>query len=121
MRSQQKGMTFIGFALLAIMVGILGFAALKLTPAYLEGMRIKRILDDVKIDLDGQKPTPQQIRVAIDKRINIEMIYDLEARDFGIVKSPEGFRVSSHYERVEPFLGNVSFLVTFDNEVEIRQ
>ena len=71
MRSKQRGITFIGFALLAAMVAVLGFAALKLTPAYLENMKIKRILTDVKTEMDGQAPSPQLIRRAIDKRLNI--------------------------------------------------
>ena len=78
MRSKQRGMTFIGLVLLAAMVAILGFAGLKLTPAYLENMKMKRILNDVKSDMDGQSPTPQVIRRAIDKRLNIEMVYGLK-------------------------------------------
>lgn len=120
MRSRQKGITFIGFALIAAMIGLIGFAGLKLTPVYLENMKIKRILNDVKSELDGQGPTPQRIRVAIDKRINIEMVYGLKGRDFEIEKSANGFTVAARYERAETFLANVSLLVTFDDEVEIR-
>jgi hypothetical protein len=120
MRSRQRGITFIGFAIIAAMVGLIGYAGLKLTPVYLENMKIKKILNDVKSELDGQGTTPQRIRVAIDKRINIEMIYGLKGRDFEIEKSPGGFTVAARYERAEEFIGNVSLLVTFDDEVEIR-
>jgi len=120
MRSRQRGITFIGLALLAAMVAILGFAGLKLVPAYLENMKVKRILNDVKSDLDGQSPTPQVIRRQIDKRLNIEMVYGLKGRDFEVEKSSQGFTVAARYERSEPFIANVSLLVTFDDEVEIR-
>jgi hypothetical protein len=120
MRSKQRGITFIGLALLVAMVAVLGFAGLKLTPAYLENMKIKRILSDVKSDMDGQGPTPQVIRRAIDKRLNIEMVYGLKAKDFEIEKGSEGFTVAARYERSEPFIANVSLLVTFNDEVEIR-
>jgi hypothetical protein len=120
MRLKQRGITFIGFALLAIMVGILGFAGLKLTPVYLENMKIKRILNDVKMDMDGQNPSAQEIRLAIDKRLDIEMVYGLKAQEFQITNSGEGLTVAAHYERPTPFIGNVSFLVTFNDEVEIR-
>lgn len=120
MRSKQRGMTVISFLVLAVMVGVLGFAGLKLTPAYLENIKIKRILNDVKTDLDGQHPTPQEIRSAIDRRLNVEMVYGLKARDFEVEKSPEGFTVAARYERTEAFLANVSLLVTFNDEVEIR-
>ena len=120
MRLKQRGITFIGFALLAAMVAVLGFAGLKLTPAYLENMKIKRILNDIKVNMDGQNPTPQEIRRAIDKRLDVEMVYGLKAADFEIVKSAEGFTVAAHYDRSESFIANVSFLVSFNDEVEIR-
>jgi hypothetical protein len=120
MRSKQKGMTFMGFAIIAAMVALLGFAGIKLTPVYLEHMKIKRILNDVKSRLDGQNPTPQMIRSAIDKQINIEMIYDFKGKDFDIEKSAGGFTVAARYERAESFIANVSLLVSFDDEVEIR-
>ena len=120
MRSRQRGMTVISFVVLAAMLGVLGFAALKLTPAYLENMKIKRILKDVKTDMEGQNPTPQEIRRAIDKRLNIEMVYGVKVQNFDVEKTADGTTVGARYERIEPFLGNVSLLVTFDDEVEIR-
>jgi hypothetical protein len=102
------------------MVGILGLAGLKLTPAYLENMKVKRILNDIKLNMDGQNPSPQEVRRAIDKRLDVEMVYGLKAQDFEIVKSAEGLTVAARYDRPEPFIANVSFLVTFNDEVEIR-
>jgi hypothetical protein len=120
MRLEQRGITFIGFALLAAMVGILAFAGLKLTPAYLENMKIRRILNDVKLNMDGQHPSPQEVRRAIDKRLDIEMVYGLKAQDFEITKSADGLTVAARYNKEEPFIANVSLLVNFDDEVEIR-
>jgi hypothetical protein len=119
MRSRQTGITFIGFVMLAALVGILGFAGLKLTPAYLENMKIKRLLGDVKEELSGSNPTPQIIRRSIDKRINIEMIYDMDSRDFEIQKSAGGMTVAARYEKPVEFIGNISLVASFDDEVEI--
>ncbi|GMW05486.1 MAG: DUF4845 domain-containing protein [Gammaproteobacteria bacterium] len=120
MRSRQTGITLIGFVLLAVLIGMLGLGALRLTPIYLENMKIKRILADVKSEFDGQQPTPQLIRRAIDKRINIEMVNHLKANEFEIQKVDSGFRVVAAYEKDVPFVANVWLLVKFDDEVEIR-
>ena len=48
------------------------------------------------------------------------MVYGLKARDFEIEKSPEGFTVAARYEHTEPFIANISLLVTFSDEVEIH-
>lgn len=120
MRSRQSGMTFIGFALIAAMVALIGFAGIKLTPVYLENMKIKKVLNDVQVDLEGQDPTVQQIRAIIDKKLNIEMVYGLKGRDFTIEKIDSGYRVAARYVRTESFIANVSLSVEFDDEVEIR-
>ncbi|MCK6370849.1 MAG: DUF4845 domain-containing protein [Gammaproteobacteria bacterium] len=120
MYSRQKGITLVGFVLLAAIVGLLGLGALKLTPHYLQNMKIKRVLADVKDELDGNGPNPQLIRRSIDKRINIEMIDALKAKDFQIEKIDSGFRVTAAYDRTEPFVGNVYLLVDFSDEVEIQ-
>ena len=121
MRSKQQGITFIGILVVAAMVGVLGFAGLKLTPVYLEHMKVLRILKDVKEEMDGQGPTPPTIRRAIDRRLNIERVYGVKLPQFQVEKSASGFTVAIRYDRAEPFIYNVSFLVSFDDEVEIRQ
>ncbi len=121
MRNGQRGMTLIGFLIIAAMVGLIGFAGLKLSPAYLENMKIKRVLKDVQEELDGTNTTPQQIRRSIDKRLNIEMVYNLKGRDFEVEKASNGYLVAARYEYPVPFMANISLLVNFDDEVEIRQ
>jgi hypothetical protein len=111
----------IGFLLVAAMVGLIGFAALRLVPIYAENFKIKAILEDVKGEMDGANPTPQSIRRAIDKRLNVEMVSGLDARDFEIEKAAGGFRVIASYEERAPLIANVVLLVTFDDEVEIKQ
>jgi hypothetical protein len=121
MRSNQKGLTFISFLVLAAMVGLIGFAGLKLVPIYLENMKIKKVLADVKSEFAGRSSaTPVEIRRSIDKKLNIEMVYDLKARDFEVEKGAGGLTVAARYERAESFIANVSLLVTFDDEVEIQ-
>ena len=56
-RHSQAGITALGFLILAMLVGVVGFAVLKVTPMYIKNMRMNTILEDVKKDLDGQAPT----------------------------------------------------------------
>jgi hypothetical protein len=119
MRSRQTGITFIGFLLIAAMVGVVGFSGLRLWPAYYENFKIRQILNEVKSEWDGQAATPATIRRSISKRLDIEMVEGFTAREFEVEKSAGGFIVAARYERIAPLLGNVSFLVEFDDEVEI--
>jgi hypothetical protein len=121
MRGKQQGITVIGLIALLALLGVVGFAGLKLVPIYLEQMKIAGILNDVKFELDGQKPSIQVIKSEINKRLNIEMIRDMDARakNFKISKSENGYMLQAKYERRTPYLANIYLVVTFDRSVEI--
>lgn len=121
MRKRQQGITAIGFVILAAIVAVIGFAALKLTPVYLEHMKVVSLLGDIEEELDGQNATPREIRTAIAKRINIEMINALKAQDFTIKKTENGYTVRAEYERSVPYLGNLFLLAKFNDAVEIQR
>jgi hypothetical protein len=121
MRGKQQGITVIGLIALLALLGVVGFAGLKLVPIYLEQMKIAGILNDVKFELDGQKPSIQVINSEINKRLNIEMIRDMvsRAKNFKISKSENGYMLQAKYERRTPYLANIYLVVTFDRSVEI--
>ncbi|MGI9331235.1 MAG: DUF4845 domain-containing protein [Gammaproteobacteria bacterium] len=121
MRSRQQGMTAIGALIIAVLVGIVGLGALKLTPIYLEQMKILSVLEDVKGELDGQNASVALIRSAIGKRLNIEMISVLKKQDFVIKKSEMGYSVRVQYDNEAPFIGDVYLLARFNDSVEIRR
>jgi hypothetical protein len=121
MRHGQRGVTFISFIVIAAFVASYAFAVLKITPFYLEQMKIMRILNDVEINLSGNNATVAKIRSMINKRLNIEMIRDMNALDFNIKKSQNGYTVGAQYERRAEYFGNLSLVVTFDKSVEIKR
>jgi hypothetical protein len=122
MRHEQQGATTIGFMIIAIFVGMVAFAILRVTPFYLEQIKVSTILNDVKSDLEGSKTSPTQIRSAINKRINIEMIRDMDARQFKVSKSASGgYAVEAQFERRAPYFANIYLVVVFDKTVEIAQ
>ena len=121
MRDRQRGITAIGFLIIAIMVASIGFAALRLTPIFLENMKIVSVLEDVKKDLDGTNPSIQQIKSAIGKRLNIEMVRTIKKQDFKVKKSEVGYSVRVQYDSEAPYIANVWLLVRFNDAVEIRR
>lgn len=121
MRHKQRGITLISLAIIVAFVASYGFAVLKVIPFYLEQIKITRVLEDVQGQLSGSGPTVTQIRDAIDKRLNIEMVYNLSARDFKIRKSGTGYTVNAAYERRASYFGNLYLVVAFDKTIEIRR
>lgn len=121
MRNKQQGMTAIGFVIMAVIVALIGFAGLKLTPVYLEHMKIVSTLNDVKEQLDGQNPSIQEIRSSINKRLVIEMVTTVKARDFKIKKTEAGYDVRIQYENRTQYVANLYLVAVFNNVVGIRR
>ncbi len=121
MRNRQQGMTAIGMLVLAAILGLVGFAALRLTPIYLEHMKVLQILSDVKVELDGQETSLARLRASIDNRLNIESVYGLKVKDFKITKTSVGggYMVQAKYDRRTNYVANIYLLAEFDDTVEI--
>ena len=120
MRKQQQGMTTIGLIILVAFIGLFGFGILQMVPVYLENMRIQQIMNQTKINLDGQKASVVEIRAALSKGANVESLYDIDVRkDFDIKRTGTGFTVSTDYERQKAFVANVYLTAKFSHEVEI--
>ncbi|HEX7081904.1 MAG TPA: DUF4845 domain-containing protein [Gammaproteobacteria bacterium] len=119
-RRSQRGITLIGFLILACLVGVVGLAGLKLVPMYLQNMRLATVLEDVRQELDGTNATPGQIRVALGKRFDVEGI-DLPDENVKINQARNGYQVRIQYDNRTRYLADIWFLVTFDKTVEIRR
>jgi hypothetical protein len=120
MRNNQRGITTIGLIMVLAVLGLIAFGVIQLVPVYLENMKIVQVLKQTKSDLDGQNASASDIRIAIEKRVNIEGLYDVNARkDFESKRSGNGFSVTMAYERRRAYLANIYLLAVFDNSVEI--
>jgi hypothetical protein len=120
-RRSQRGITVLGFIILAVLFGAVGLAAMKVTPMYLKNMRLGRVLDDTKNELDGKGATPTTIRNEVFKRFSIEDI-NLPNDSVKIVQSKAGgYNVSIAYENRAPYIADIWLLVAFDKQVEIRR
>ena len=121
MRSRQRGVSLISFISIAAMVGLLGFAALKLSSSYLEYLRVRQVLNDIKTQFDGQEASVQAIRTALAKRLDVEAVETITVDDFKVDKTETGgMQIRARYDRIVPYLANISLMVSFDEAVEIR-
>ena len=116
----QRGMTALGMLIVAIIVGLIGFACLKLIPVYLAHYKVVSVMEGVKKELDGQNPTRTDIRKSIEKRMVVESINSLDLDDFQITRETAAYVVTAKYEQRTSFIANLSFVADFEKTVEIR-
>jgi hypothetical protein len=120
MRQSQRGMTMLGIIVLVIVVGAWVFAGIKLTPIYLEYMRVAATLEKVRDEFSSNPGTTEfMLRKACERHFDIEMVEVITSNDIEIDKDGSVFTMRAAYSDTASLAGNVSFLVEFDKSVEV--
>jgi hypothetical protein len=120
-KRQQAGMTTLGVIILVMFVGLFAFAGIRLTPIYLNYMKVVGVVDGVVKEFDGQNATRSAIRTSIARRFDIESVDIIQAKDVKVTAVDGGFEVSAAYPHKSPFIANISFVVDFDKKMLIRR
>jgi hypothetical protein len=120
-RYRQAGITAIGFIVLALVFGLIGLAALKVVPLYLQKMTVARVLDDLERDgRSGGGQTAQGIRNELESRLTVESV-NVPRENVKITQVRDGFQVRIQQEARAQFVGDLWFVVVVDEQVEIRR
>ena len=121
MKKRQAGITTLGLVILAAFVGLFAFAGIRLTPVYLNYMKIVGVVDGVRDEFDGTGASRSQIRSSISRRFDIESVGVITAKDVKVAKVDGGHEVAATYSHKAPFIANSSFVVDFDKRVLVRR
>ena len=119
-RHSQAGITALGFLILAMLVGVVGFAVIKVTPMYIKNMRMSTILEDVQHDLSGNSPTPQSIRYELARRFSVEDV-TIDEESLKIAQSKNGYTLRVQYDGRASYIANMYLVVAYDKQVEITR
>jgi hypothetical protein len=121
MQHRQRGMTMLGILILVVVVGAWVYAGIRMTPKYLEFMRVASTLEKVRDEYDSNPGTTEfMLRKAVERQFDIEMVEVITSKDIEITKSGGLFTMRAAYEDTVPLAGNVSFLLEFDKSVEVN-
>lgn len=118
---RERGITTLGFLILVVFVGLFAFAAIRLTPVYLNYLKVAGVLNGVYEEFDSQAPTGSAIRTSIGRRFEVESVSVITSREIKVTPESGGFRVVAQYDHTTPFIGNVYFTVRFDKQVLVRR
>lgn len=121
LKRRQAGMTTLGLIILVTFVGLFAFAGIRLTPVYLNYIKVAGVISGVHEEFDGANATRSAIRSSISRRFDIESVGVITAKDVKVTKVEAGHEVAATYSHKAPFIGNVSFVVDFDERVIVRR
>ena len=123
MPSRQRGLSLISWMVILVVVAILGTAAFRMIPAYLEyntiSTAIRSLLQDNKVAM----MSGGEIRAALDKRFVINQVNAITVNDLKISKEGGVMVIATDYEVREPLFYNISIVMTFKDEFskDVRQ
>jgi hypothetical protein len=121
MRSRQAGITFIGWLFLLAPVAVVGYAAIRLTPVYLNYMKVAKALEQTASENKGESQiNPGAVRVAIEKRFDIEGVTYPEVSTVSVARNGESWELSVNYDDIVPMFAGVSLLVHFEKSAVVE-
>ncbi len=123
MPSQQRGISLIGWAVILLVVVVLGTAAFRMVPAYMEYNTISSMIKSLLQDSKTALMSPREVRDSLSKRFTINQVDVITVNDLAITKEGGILKVSTDYEVREPMFYNVSIVMTFQDEFtkDVRQ
>lgn len=119
-QSGQRGMGMLGVIVIIGLVTFFATIVLKVGPLYLDFWTLRTIMNEVAASPTQIEGGSRGIVSAIDKRLNINSVYNRKGSDFVVKKTDQGlYRVTLDYEdRVHLFF-NVDAIAAFKHQVEI--
>lgn len=121
MRQKQIGVTFIGWLVLLMPVAIVGYGVIRLTPVYLNSMKVSKALKETAADFKGEEQiNPVTVRVALEKRFDIDSITFPDVKSVEIAREGDKWALTSNYEDKVTLFKNLSLLVQFDKRAVVE-
>ena len=120
-RRHQSGMTTLGMIILVAFVGLFAFAGIRLTPVYLNYMKVVGVIDGVVAEFEGQNANGTAVRRSISRRFDVESVSEINYRDVKVTVVDGGLQVAAVYDHSTPFISNISFTVHFDKTEIVRR
>ena len=119
-RRSQQGMTTVGLVILIAFLGIFALAFIRLTPVYLNYMKVAGVVNGVFDEFDGRNPTAGLIKNSIIRRFSVESIKEIDSREVAVKPQDGGFMVVAAYDHTVPFIANIHFTVRFNESKLVR-
>jgi len=118
-RNRQLGVTALGWLILLTPFAILIYAGIRVTPVYLNYLKVVKTLDGTAKELGGGSASASSIKQAIDRHFEIDMVNYPDSKDFKISRDGGNWQVEAQYDDEAPLFGNVSLHFAFDKTVTI--
>lgn len=116
--NKQEGLTFLSLLIVLAVIGFFAYIGIKLTPVYLEHFSVTSSLQSLAEE-ESQGLAVGELRSRLLKRLEINNVSHVTEKDISIRSDAGSKTVTIQYEVQEPFYGNVSLLLSFEDSVTL--
>jgi len=111
---KQLGMSFLGLVIILAAVLSLVLAGVKIVPAYIEFMSVKKIIKKIGNEPGLAEMSKKEIADEFERGTDIGYVKVVTSKDLQITKDETGKNVVTvEYQVVKPLAGNLSALMDF--------
>lgn len=123
MRHSQRGVTFIGWLFLLTAVAIVGYQGIRLTPLYLNYMRVagslQRLKEPSTLQGLGTGTNAQGLHTILARSFEINSIDYPDLKDIDIHRDGDHWVAIADYDDSAPLFANLTLVVHFHKEVDV--
>lgn len=112
--NRQRGISFFGFLVLAVVVIFIAVLGMKVVPAYIHNAQIVQTFKAIANDPAMQGASIREIKESFGKRANINYISDITPEDIEISKEDGSLSLSTSYSVKIPLAGNATLVLDFN-------
>jgi len=121
MPKNQRGVTFLGWLLLLIPVGVIVYAGIRVAPIYLNYFHVVKALQQQAAETkNATSVNPGEVRGSLEKRFDVEYVTNPAAKDIDVHRDGDHWVAVANYEEVAPLFGNMSLLMQFNTQVDLQ-
>lgn len=113
---RMRGLSMPGWMIAIVVAAMIGTAALKIIPAFLDFNTIKGLIENVLSDPKVGLQSPEEIRIDLSKRFQINRVDVIQATDLDISKQGSEVVIKVDYEVRENYFANIDFVISFNRE-----
>ncbi len=119
---RQQGLTFLGWALILVLVGFGVFLFMKVFPVYMNQFKVVSVLNTLRDEPDLARAPKDMVRRRLQKLLDVNSIDRPRASD-AIISGGHGNprSVEIRYEVRKPFTSQVDVVFKFDHSVQLAR
>ena len=113
---RQRGITLSGVILTGIVLVLLAIMAFRIVPDVFDYYALLRDVKATAQDVTLRNASVAEIRLAFEKRIQIDSVTSITGKDLDISKEGNEIVIAFAYTRKYPLFANASLLIDFEGD-----